>query len=46
MGIDAMFVIGGIHAEELGRAERTGALAAMFAAAGITPKTVMERLVW
>jgi ribonucleotide monophosphatase NagD (HAD superfamily) len=46
MGIDGMFVIGGIHAEELGGDERTAALAAMFATAGITPKTVMERLVW
>jgi HAD superfamily hydrolase (TIGR01459 family) len=46
MGIDAMFVIGGIHAEELGVEERIGGLAAMFAAAGITPKSVMERLVW
>jgi hypothetical protein len=26
--------------------ERIGGLAAMFAAAGITPKSVMERLVW
>ncbi len=46
MGIDGMFVIAGIHAEELGGKGRTAALAAMFAAAGITPKTVMERLVW
>ena len=46
MGIDGMFVIGGIHSEELVGAERTGALAGMFAAAGITPKAVMERLVW
>jgi HAD superfamily hydrolase (TIGR01459 family) len=46
MGIDGLFVIAGIHAEELGRQGRTAALAAMFAAAGITPKTVTERLVW
>ena len=46
MGIDGMFVIGGIHAEELGGDERTAALAAMFATAGIAPKTVMERLAW
>jgi len=46
MGIDGMFVIGGIHAEELGGEERIGALGGMFAAAGITPKTVTERLVW
>jgi HAD superfamily hydrolase (TIGR01459 family) len=45
MGIDDMFVIGGIHEEELD-GERNTALAGMFAAAGITPKTVMERLVW
>jgi HAD superfamily hydrolase (TIGR01459 family) len=46
MGIDGMFVIGGIHAEELGAEGRMGGLAAMFAAAGITPKSVTERLVW
>ncbi len=46
MGIDGAFVIAGIHAEELGAGARGGALAGMFAAAGITPKTVMERLVW
>jgi ribonucleotide monophosphatase NagD (HAD superfamily) len=46
MGIDGLFVIGGIHAEELGREGRVAALAAMFAGAGITPKTVTERLVW
>ncbi len=46
MGIDGAFVIAGIHAEELGEGARGGALAGMFAAAGITPKTVMERLVW
>jgi HAD superfamily hydrolase (TIGR01459 family) len=46
MGFDAMFVIGGIHAEELGVEERIGGLTAMFAAAGITPKTVTERVVW
>jgi HAD superfamily hydrolase (TIGR01459 family) len=46
LGIDGAFVIAGIHAEELGSEERAGALAGMFASAGITPKTVMERLVW
>jgi HAD superfamily hydrolase (TIGR01459 family) len=46
MGIDGMFVIGGIHAEELGADGRMSGLAAMFAAAGITPKSVTERLVW
>jgi HAD superfamily hydrolase (TIGR01459 family) len=45
MGIDGMFVIGGIHEEELD-GERNAALAGMFATAGVTPRTVMERLVW
>ncbi len=46
MGIDGMFVIGGIHAAELDGPGRAGALAAMFAAAGVTPKAVTERLAW
>jgi hypothetical protein len=46
MGIDGMFVIGGIHSAELDGPGRTGALAAMFAAAGVTPKAVTERLAW
>jgi HAD superfamily hydrolase (TIGR01459 family) len=47
LGIDGMFVIAGIHAEEAGGQGRSaGALAAMFAAAGITPDMVIERLAW
>jgi len=46
MGIDGMFVIGGIHSAELDGPGRAGALAAMFAAAGVTPKAVTERLAW
>ena len=47
-GIDCLFVIAGIHAEELGG--RTdpdaAALAGIFAAAGVTPKAVMCHLIW
>jgi len=47
-GIDCLFVIAGIHAEELGG--RTdpdaAALAGIFAAAGVTPKAVMRHLSW
>jgi HAD superfamily hydrolase (TIGR01459 family) len=46
MGFDGMFVIAGIHAEELDGRGRTTALSEMFAAVGVTPKAVMERLVW
>jgi len=47
-GIDCLFVTGGIHAEELGGRERpsTAALGDIFAAAGLAPKAVMQRLVW
>jgi HAD superfamily hydrolase (TIGR01459 family) len=48
LGIDGLFVSGGIHAQELGGGEsaRHEALGAMFAAAGITPRSVTLRLVW
>ncbi len=48
LGIDGLFVSGGIHAHELGRRDDPArqALDAMFAAAGITPRSVTERLVW
>jgi HAD superfamily hydrolase (TIGR01459 family) len=48
LGIDGLFVSGGIHAEELGSREgaSTAALAGMFATAGITPHAVTPRLVW
>jgi HAD superfamily hydrolase (TIGR01459 family) len=48
LGIDGLFVSGGIHAEELGARERPSmdALSGMFAAAGVTPQAVTPRLVW
>jgi HAD superfamily hydrolase (TIGR01459 family) len=52
LGIDGLFVSGGIHAKELGQGEslREGtldaALGAMFAAAGVTPRSVTARLSW
>jgi HAD superfamily hydrolase (TIGR01459 family) len=48
LGIDGLFVSGGIHAEELGSGERPSrdALGSMFAAAGVTPQAVTPRLVW
>jgi HAD superfamily hydrolase (TIGR01459 family) len=47
-GIDCLFVTGGIHAEELGGRENpdASALADIFAAAGLFPKAVTQRLVW
>lgn len=48
LGVDGLFVSGGIHAEELGSRDipSGSALAAVFAAAGVTPHAVMPRLVW
>ncbi len=46
LGLDALFVLGGIHAEELGDRPPTAALAEMFTTAGITPQAVTPRLVW
>ena len=46
LGIDGLFVSGGIHAKELGPAQGREALGAMFAAAGVTPSSVMTRLSW
>jgi HAD superfamily hydrolase (TIGR01459 family) len=48
LGIDGLFVSGGIHAEELGARERPSidALSGMFAAAGVTPRAVTPRLSW
>jgi len=47
MGLDCLFVIAGIHAEELGREQPdTAALDDMFAAAGVAPKAVTTRLKW
>jgi len=47
-GIDSMFVLSGIHAEELGGREAPDltSLNAIFAAAGVAPKAVARRLVW
>lgn len=47
MGIDGLFVIAGIHAEEIGRdAPDPAALDDMFKAAGVTPKAVTRKLAW
>jgi HAD superfamily hydrolase (TIGR01459 family) len=48
LGIDGLFVSGGIHAHESGPRESPspGALTCMFAAAGVTPRAVTPRLVW
>jgi HAD superfamily hydrolase (TIGR01459 family) len=47
-GIDCLFVAAGIHAEELGGRDQpnAAALGDIFAAAGLAPKAVMQRLVW
>jgi HAD superfamily hydrolase (TIGR01459 family) len=47
-GIDCLFVTAGIHAEELGGRDRpdAAALGDIFAAAGLAPKAVTQRLVW
>jgi HAD superfamily hydrolase (TIGR01459 family) len=47
-GIDCLFVTAGIHAEELGARDNpdANAVAEIFAAAGLFPKAVMQRLVW
>jgi HAD superfamily hydrolase (TIGR01459 family) len=47
-GIDCLFVTAGIHAEELGGREQpdAAALSDIFAAAGLAPKAVTQRLVW
>jgi HAD superfamily hydrolase (TIGR01459 family) len=55
LGIDGLFVSGGIHAHELGHAANPAeaspgrlreALGAIFAAAGVTPWSVTPRLAW
>ena len=47
-GLDYMFVISGIHAEQYGSrdAPDLAALNAIFAAAGVAPKAVMRGLAW
>ncbi len=48
IGVDFLFVMSGIHAEELGGRERPdrAALNATFTAAGDMPKAVMRELTW
>jgi HAD superfamily hydrolase (TIGR01459 family) len=48
LGIDGLFISGGIHAAELGQRESPSrdALVAMFAAADVTPQSVAPRLAW
>lgn len=48
LGIDGLFVSGGIHALELGKegSPALEALCTMFAAAGVTPRSVTPRLAW
>jgi len=47
-GVDALFITGGIHAEELGHRDDPDLdrLGRMFAAAGVRPHAVMRSLVW
>jgi HAD superfamily hydrolase (TIGR01459 family) len=47
-GVDCLFVISGLHAEEAGGrdAPDLSGLNAMFAAAGVAPKAVTRRLAW
>jgi HAD superfamily hydrolase (TIGR01459 family) len=48
LGIDCLFVTGGIHAEELGSREEPdpALLKRLFDEAGVHPKAVMRRLAW
>lgn len=48
LGVDCLFVIDGIHAEELGTfgESDSATLSKFFAPAGATPKAVTRRLVW
>jgi HAD superfamily hydrolase (TIGR01459 family) len=48
LGVDCLFVTGGIHAEELGGRDHPdrAALGDIFAAAGLVPRAVTQRLVW
>ena len=47
-GIDSMFVLSGIHADDFGgrEASHLAGLGATFAAAGVAPKAVARRFVW
>jgi HAD superfamily hydrolase (TIGR01459 family) len=48
LGIDALFLTAGIHAEELGRRDNPdlGILNRLFAEAGVRPHAVAQRLAW
>jgi HAD superfamily hydrolase (TIGR01459 family) len=46
LGIDGLFVSGGIHAQELKEATCRNALDAIFTEAGVTPWSVTARLAW
>jgi HAD superfamily hydrolase (TIGR01459 family) len=46
LGIDGLFVSGGIHAAELRNNTSGDGLGRIFAAAGVTPRAVTPRLVW
>jgi len=48
LGIDGLFVSGGIHADELDSGDTPfgEALAEVFASAGVTPRAAMAHLVW
>jgi ribonucleotide monophosphatase NagD (HAD superfamily) len=47
-GVDCLFVVSGLHAEDAGGREAPdlSGLNAMFAAAGVAPKAVTRRLAW
>jgi HAD superfamily hydrolase (TIGR01459 family) len=47
-GLDCLFVVSGLHADDAGGREAPdlAGLEAMFAAAGVAPKAVARRLVW
>jgi ribonucleotide monophosphatase NagD (HAD superfamily) len=47
-GLDCLFVISGIHADDLGGrgAPDRSSLAAMFDAEGVAPKAVTRKLAW
>jgi HAD superfamily hydrolase (TIGR01459 family) len=48
LGLDCLFIAGGIHAEELGPRDEPdlGRLARIFAEAGVKARAVMRRLAW
>jgi HAD superfamily hydrolase (TIGR01459 family) len=48
LGMDSLFIIRGIHAEELGERDDPdlGRLGRIFAEAGVVPRAVMQELIW